>query len=600
MIIAKQSNFLWDGSTRFLDEDDSKRIIENIKSLIKGQLNIDDLESRFDEAKKSASNEEVKTWLRNVVEEYLEDTKIIDAFKLIPTKETGSIFDIFNRMSKGKSSADMGFIKEVIKLVETKTLQDLIDDPLLQRQIALKSSGESPKELDIMEIPFTTVKGYLGGLRENDSSPLGRFNVSEVVPRGLPKAGIPLKDRILDLTLKEDKYAVFINKGATITTRLADGGIRFTINEKDDKLKVQFNEADSLIFKTKKEFSDWQENTKKRLLMAEGIFTQSKGSSRKNKKVIKNLKVQNIDEYERKAEQLDTKDKKIKEMLYTKEFRLLVTEMVLETVRENDRIIIEYLKPILNNPLIVSGITLEAIPILKTQADSNLLGDAPKDVSVSFDEFKLFFRYLALLPIKLTKGVTDTLTTSKNAFWELNPYKQGTDKYKKYEDNKYKNKKEKIKTIQLKREELDSFIETTFGTNEFSKRLKERQPFTTETGIDKVFTDGKNLFKGIFDELKKEGKSVQFDWQPSFGTLRETSSPDDKGKTKSKQQELGGLTVKEDLRKIVGYLHVDVKITFNYDKVLEQKDTSLNIEQTTEIEDFIDALEDVEEILDTL
>ena len=553
-------------------------------TLIKGQLNIDDLEKRFDDAKKTASNEEVKTWLRNVVEEYLEDTKIIDAFKLIPTKDKGSIFEIFNRMSKGKSSADMGFIKEVIKLVETNTLQDLIDDPLLQRQITLKSSGESPKELDIMEIPFTTAKGYLGSARKDDSiTTPERFNLPEDVSRGLPKAGIPLKDRILDLNLKEDKYAVFINKGATITTRLADGGIRFTINEKDDKLKVKFNEADSLIFKTKKEFSDWQENTKKSLLMAEGIFTQSKGSSRKNKKVIKNLKVQSLDEYERKIEQLDTKDKKIKEMLFTKEFRLLVTEMVLETVRENDRIIIEYLKPILNNPLIVSGITLEAIPILKTQVGSNLLGDAPKDVSVSFDEFKLFFRYLALLPIELTKGVTKTLTTSKNAFWEP------TNKDTKIGD-----------TIQLKKEELDKFITDTFGTNEFSKRLKERQPFTTETGIDKVFTDGKNLFEGIFDELKKEGKPVQFDWQPSFGTLRETSSPDDKRGTTAEQQELGGLTVKEDLRKIVGYLHVDVKITFNYDTVLEQKDTSLNIEQTTEIEDFIDALEDVEEILDTL
>ena len=392
-----------------------------------------------------------------------------------------------------------------------------------------------------------------------------------------------LKNVILNLDLKETKNAIFINKGATITTRLADGGLRLKAEEKKDKVLVKFREEDSLIFKTKKEFSDWQENTKKSLLMAEGIFTQSKGSSRKNKKVIKNLKVQSLDEYERKIEQLDTKDKKIKEMIYTKEFRLLVTEMVLETVRENDRIIIEYLKPILNNPLIVSGITLEAIPILKTQADSNLLGDAPKDVSVSFDEFKLFFRYLALLPIELTKGVTKTLTTSKNAFWEP------TNKDTKIGD-----------TIQLKKEELDKFITDTFGTNEFSKRLKERQPFTTETGIDKVFTDGKNLFEGIFDELKKEGKPVQFDWQPSFGTLRETSSPDDKGKTKSKQQELGGLTVKEDLRKIVAYLHVDIEITFNYDTVLEQKDTSLNIEQTTEIEDFIDALEDVEEILDTL
>tara|TARA_R100000951_G_scaffold40639_2_gene34416 strand:+ start:24245 stop:26002 length:1758 start_codon:yes stop_codon:yes gene_type:complete len=585
MIIAKQGNFLWDGNTRSLDEDDSKRIIESIKSLIKGQLNIDDLESRFDEAKKTASNEEVKTWLRNVVEEYLEDTKIIDAFKLIPTKETGSIFDVFNRMSKGKSSADMGFIKEVIKLVETNTLQDLIDDPVLQRQIALKSSGESPKELDILEIPFTTAKGYLGSLRENDSSPLGRFNVSEDITRGLPKTGIPLKDSILDLNLKEDKYAVFINKGATITTRLADGGIRFTINEKDDKLKVQFNEADSIIFKTKKEFSDWQETTKKRLLMAEGIFTQSKGSSRKNKKVIKNLKVQSLDEYIRKIEQLETKDKKIREMLFTKEFRLLVTEMVLETVRENDRIIIEYLEPILNNPSIVSGITLEAIPILKTDTSVNLLGDAPKDVSVSNDEFKLFFKYLALLPIELTKGVTKTLTTSKNAFWEP------TNKDTKIGD-----------TIQLKKEQLDKFITDTFGTNEFSKRLKERQPFTTETGIDKVFTDGIKLFKSIFNELKKEGKPVQFDWQPSFlsGTTKKTSSPDDKKGTKSKQQELGGLTVKEDLRKIIAYLHVDVKLTFNYDTILEQKDTSLNIEQTTEIEDFIDALEDVEEILDTL
>ena len=554
MIIAKQNSFEWNGYNRSLDQDSSKRIIEDIKTLIKGQLNIDDLEKRFDDAKKTASNEEVKTWLRNVVEEYLEDTKIIDAFKLIPTKETGSIFDIFNRMSKGKSSADMGFIKEVIKLVETKTLQDLIDDPLLQRQIALKSSGESPKELDIMEEKIT--------LGESESQ---------------------LKNVILNLDLKETKNAIFINKGATITTRLADGGLRLKAEEKKDKVLVKFREEDSLIFKTKKEFSDWQENTKKSLLMAEGIFTQSKGSSRKNKKVIKNLKVQSLDEYERKIEQLDTKDKKIKEMIYTKEFRLLVTEMVLETVRENDRIIIEYLKPILNNPLIVSGITLEAIPILKTQADSNLLGDAPKDVSVSFDEFKLFFRYLALLPIELTKGVTKTLTTSKNAFWEP------TNKDTKIGD-----------TIQLKKEELDKFITDTFGTNEFSKRLKERQPFTTETGIDKVFTDGKNLFEGIFDELKKEGKPVQFDWQPSFGTLRETSSPDDKGKTKSKQQELGGLTVKEDLRKIVAYLHVDIEITFNYDTVLEQKDTSLNIEQTTEIEDFIDALEDVEEILDTL
>ena len=554
MIIAKQNSFEWNGYNRSLDQDYSKRIIESIKSLIKGQLNIDVLESRFDEAKESASNEEVKTWLRNVVEKYLEDTKIIDAFKLIKTKETGSIFEIFNRMSKGKSSADMGFIKEVIKLVETKTLQDLIDDPLLQRQIALKSSGESPKELDIMEEKIT--------LGESESQ---------------------LKNVILNLDLKETKNAIFINKGATITTRLADGGLRLKAEEKKDKVLVKFREEDSLIFKTKKEFSDWQENTKKSLLMAEGIFTQSKGSSRKNKKVIKNLKVQSLDEYERKIEQLDTKDKKIKEMIYTKEFRLLVTEMVLETVRENDRIIIEYLKPILNNPLIVSGITLEAIPILKTQADSNLLGDAPKDVSVSFDEFKLFFRYLALLPIELTKGVTKTLTTSKNAFWEP------TNKDTKIGD-----------TIQLKKEELDKFITDTFGTNEFSKRLKERQPFTTETGIDKVFTDGKNLFEGIFDELKKEGKPVQFDWQPSFGTLRETSSPDDKGKTKSKQQELGGLTVKEDLRKIVAYLHVDIEITFNYDTVLEQKDTSLNIEQTTEIEDFIDALEDVEEILDTL
>ena len=554
MIIAKQSNFSWDGNTRSLDEDDSKRIIESIKSLIKGELNIDVLESRFDEAKETASNEEVKTWLRNVVEEYLKDTKIIDAFKLIKTKETGSIFEIFNRMSKGKSSADMGFIKEVIKLVETNTLQDLIDDPLLQRQIALKSSGESPKELDIMEEKIT--------LGESESQ---------------------LKNVILNLDLKETKNAVFINKGATITTRLADGGIRFTINEKDDKLKVKFNEADSLIFKTKKEFSDWQENTKKSLLMAEGIFTQSKSSSRKNKKVIKDLKVQNIDEYIKKIEQLDTKDKKIKEMLFTKEFRLLVTEMVLETVRENDRIIIEYLEPILNNPVIVSGITLEAIPILKTETSVNLLGDAPKDVSVANEQFELFFRYLALLPIKITKGVVKKLNIDKNAFWEPN------------------NTDAKIgETIQLKKEQLDEFITNTFGTNEFSKRLKERQPFTTETSIKKVLTDGIKLFKGIFDELKKEGKPVQFDWQPSFGTLRETSSPDDKKGTKAKQQELGGLTVEEDLRKILAYLYVDVKLNFNYDTVLEQKDTSLNIEQTTEIEDFIDALEDVEEILDTL
>ena len=584
MIIAKQNSFEWNGYNRSLDQDSSKRIIEDIKTLIKGQLNIDDLEKRFDDAKKTASNEEVKTWLRNVVEEYLEDTKIIDAFKLIPTKETGSIFEIFNRMSKGKSSADMGFIKEVIKLVETKTLQDLIDDPLLQRQIALKSSGESPKELDIMEIPFTTAKGYLGSAREDDSiTTPERFNLPEDVSRGLPKADIPLKDRILDLNLKEDKYAVFINKGATITTRLADGGLRLKVEEKKDKVLVKFREEDSLIFKTKKEFSDWQETTKKRLLMAEGIFTQSKSSSRKNKKVIKNLTVQSIDEYKRKIKQFDTKDKKIRDMIYTKEFRLLTTEIVLETIKDNDRIIIEYLKPILNNPLIVSGITLEAIPVLKTTVGSNLFGDAPKDVSVANEQFQLFFRYLALLPIKITKGVEEKLNIGKNAFWEPT------------------NKDTKIgETIQLKKEELDKFITDTFGTNEFSKRLKERQPFTTETGIDKVFTDGKNLFEGIFDELKKEGKPVQFDWQPSFGTLRETSSPDDKRGTRAKSQEITGTSVISDMNNIITNLYVDVKITFNYDTVLEQKDTSLNIEQTTEIEDFIDALEDVEEILDTL
>jgi len=583
MIIAKQSNFLWDGNTRFLDEDDSKRIIESIKSLIKGQLNIDDLESRFDEAKKTASNEEVKTWLRNVVEKYLEDTKIMDAFKLIPTKETGSIFQIFNRMSKGKSSADMGFIKEVIKLVETKTLQDLIDDPLLQRQIALKSSGESPKELDIMEIPYVTVGKNEKTYSISDYGNIKQRNLSssKIADTGLP----PLKEQLLNLDLKENKYAIFINKGATITTRLADGGLRLKVEDKKDKVVVQFREEDSLIFKTKKEFSDWQENTKKRLLMAEGIFTQSKSSSRKNKKVIKGLKLQSIDEYKKKIKQFDTKDKKIREMIYTKEFRLLTTEIVLETIKDNDRIIIEYLEPILNNPSIVSGITLEAIPVIKTTVGSNLFGDAPTDVSVSNEQFQLFFRYLALLPIKITKGVEEKLNIGKNAFWEPEETNAGIGDI-----------------IQLKKEQLDKFITKTFGTNEFSKRLKERQPFTTETGIDKVFTDGENLFKGIFDELKKEGKPVQFDWQPSFlsGTAKRTSSPDDKRGTRAKSQEITDTSVVFDMNNIIGNLYVDVKITFNYDKVLEQKDTSLNIEQTTEIEDFIDALEDVEEILDTL
>jgi len=583
MIIAKQSNFLWDGNTRFLDEDDSKRIIESIKSLIKGQLNIDDLESRFDEAKKTASNEEVKTWLRNVVEKYLEDTKIMDAFKLIPTKETGSIFQIFNRMSKGKSSADMGFIKEVIKLVETKTLQDLIDDPLLQRQIALKSSGESPKELDIMEIPYVTVGKNEKTYSISDYGNIKQRNLSssKIADTGLP----PLKEQLLNLDLKENKYAIFINKGATITTRLADGGLRLKVEDKKDKVVVQFREEDSLIFKTKKEFSDWQETTKKSLLLAEGIFTQSKSSSRKNKKVIKGLKLQSIDEYKKKIKQFDTKDKKIREMIYTKEFRLLTTEIVLETIKDNDRIIIEYLEPILNNPSIVSGITLEAIPVIKTTVGSNLFGDAPTDVSVSNEQFQLFFRYLALLPIKITKGVEEKLNIGKNAFWEPEETNAGIGDI-----------------IQLKKEQLDKFITKTFGTNEFSKRLKERQPFTTETGIDKVFTDGENLFKGIFDELKKEGKPVQFDWQPSFlsGTAKRTSSPDDKRGTRAKSQEITDTSVVFDMNNIIGNLYVDVKITFNYDKVLEQKDTSLNIEQTTEIEDFIDALEDVEEILDTL
>ena len=204
MIIAKQNSFEWNKYTRSLDEDSSKRIIEDINTLIKGQLNIDDLEKRFDEAKKTASNEEVKTWLRNVVEKYLEDTKIIDAFKLIPTKESGSIFEIFNRMSKGKSSADMGFIKEVIKLVETNTLQDLIDDPVLQRQIALKSSGESPKELDIMEMPYFTVGKNDKTYSISDYGNIKQRNIfsSKIADTGLP----PLKEQLLNLDLKENHF----------------------------------------------------------------------------------------------------------------------------------------------------------------------------------------------------------------------------------------------------------------------------------------------------------------------------------------------------------------------------------------------------------
>ena len=517
-------SFMWRERRRELNPE-TKVIFQNaFYDVLKGISRVDNFTSAIDDSLQTieeGTKEELINFIQNAIDEKMENTTIEKAFR------DSGILEIYQDLSKGsEKSQDMGYIKQIMKKFD-QSLKDLESSSSLQRQIELRSKDVKPDSIDLVDSKFKNVR---------------------------------LKDALLEFTTEKgalgkrppNRDTVFVSSRNMNT---AEDLIRFQrLEEGEEMIRLK----NAIVFKTTQGFSTWQELTKKNLLLEEGVFSSTKKSNRKDKKEIDNLILKELD--------IESNAYKNREELEEKflsgdkeEKNRALTELVFNIIRENELIIREYLTPILNNPYLISEITLKITPSLKKPTK--------KLLELTLPEIKLLFKYLT------SKQVTNSELKEFKTEKFIQPLFETVDK-----------KIEAIKILPENRRK--EFLEETFGKNEFVDRIMakiESKPFES-------IRDMKEKLEIIIKELEREGKPVKLQVYGKGFSIEEPI----------KEGFMGSETKGIKESDILSNLTVDITIEFKHEKILRIEPTTLKSEDANKVEAFMDKLADIVDELEDL
>ena len=514
--------FKYRGNFKKFSADTKNTIQEDFYNALTKGLDVDVFLSYIEEAfrtLKDGTKEELGNFIQNAIEEKMKDTTIEKAFR------DSGILKIYQDLSKGSArSQDMGYIKQIMKKFD-QSLKDLESSSSLQRQIELRSKDVKPDSIDLMSSNFE---------------------------------GDRLKDVLLQFSTEKGESGQGLPFVSTKNMKTAEDLIRFQRLDPNKEGEEMIRLKDAIIFKTTQGFSTWQELTKKNLLLEEGVFSSTKKSNRKDKKEIDNLILKELDiesnvyknrkELEEKFQSGDKEEK-----------NRALTELVFNVVRENELIIREYLTPVLNNPYLISEITLKITPSLKKPTLSIL--------KLTNTDMIIIFKYLT--SGKLTNSDLKDITKEKF----IQPLFERVDK-----------------TMQpireLPEDKRKKFLEENFGKNEFVDRVLAKVESNPPKNIDRMKDD----FRIIINELKKEGKPVKL---KVYGKGFSIEEPVKAGFKRSEER-----GIKES--DILSNLTVDITIEFKHEKILRIEPTTLKSEDANKVEAFMDKLADIVDELEDL
>jgi|DEB0MinimDraft_6_1074348.scaffolds.fasta_scaffold00011_47 hypothetical protein len=515
-------SFLWREYPTITKDETKVKIQNAFYDVLKGVSKVDNFTSEIDASLnsiKEGTKEELINFIQNAIDEKMEDTTIEKAF------HDAGILEIYKGLSKGsEKSQDMGYIKRIMKNFD-KSLKDLESSSSLQRQIELRSKDVKPDSIDLMSSNFGEDR---------------------------------LKDVLLQFSTEKGESGQGLPFVSTKNMKTAEDLIRFQRLDPNKEGEEMIRLKNAIIFKTKKDFIDWQELTKKNLLLEEGVFSSSRKSNRKDKKEIDNLILKELD-----IESNVYKNRKELEEKFQsgnkEEKNRALTELVFNVIRENELIIREYLTPILNNPYLISEIILKITPSLKKPTLSVL--------ELTNTDMTIIFKYLT--SGKLTNS--DLKDVTKEKF--IQPLFESVD-----------GKMQPIRELpENKREE---FLEENFGKNEFVDRVLAKVESSPPKNIDRMKDD----FRIIINELKKEGKPVKLQ---VYGKGFSIEEPVKAGFKRSEEK-----GIKES--DILSNLTVDITIEFKHEKILRIEPTTLKSEDSNKVEAFMDKLADIVDELEDL
>tara|TARA_R100000734_G_scaffold17408_1_gene13708 strand:+ start:595 stop:2148 length:1554 start_codon:yes stop_codon:yes gene_type:complete len=513
--------FKYRGNFKKFSADTKNTIQEDFYNALTKGLDVDVFLSYVEEAfrtLKDGTKEELGNFIQNAIDEKMKGTTIEKAFR------DAGILKIYQDLSKGsEKSQDMGYIKQVMKNFD-KSLKDLESDSSLQKQIELRSKDVKPDSVEVM------------------GSKYSRFNQL-------------LKDILLSLQTAKGKGVQsgfpFVSKRSMKTSKDL---IRFAKRLPNKKGEDMIQVKDAIIFKTTKEFIDWKEETKKNLLLEEGLFSTSRKGNRKNKKQVNNLQLAKLsDTVKFNAELLKIEgDEERNEFL---------TNVIFKLIEDNDAIIKEYLRPIINDPYIISSITLKITPKLKRRSKELL--------TLAGYEKKVIFKYINLK--ELTK--TDLDDAKQSTLIEL---LQERKKNEKGEDTL-------VPITKISKNQRREFLENTFGKNEFVEKVIQKLN-SGQTANDKMFED-------VIEDLDNEGKPVQVIVTDGGFAIEDP--------TKDTFTSADKTGIRDDSQRFFN-LVVDLDIEFNYEKILRIEPTTLKSEDANKVEAFMDKLADIVDELEDL
>lgn len=521
-------SFTWRENPRTTNDETKIKIQNAFYDVLKGVSRVDDFTSAVGDSLQNiteGTKEELVDFFQNAVDEKMEETTIEKAFR------DSGILKIYQDLSKGSArSQDMGYIKQIMKKFD-QSLKDLESNSSLQRQIELRSKDVKPDSIDLMGSKFKNVR---------------------------------LKDALLEFTTEKgalgkrppNRDTVFVSSK---NMKTAEDLIRFQKLDPNKQGENMIRLTNAIIFKTTQGFLTWQEITKKNLLLEEGVFSSSRKSNRKDKKEIDNLILKQLD-----IESNIFKDRKeLAEKFLSgedkEEKNRILTELVFNVIRENELIIREYLTPILNNPYLISEITLKITPSLKKPTLSVL--------ELTNTDMTIIFKYLT--SGKLTD--TDLKDITKEKF--VQPLFERVD--------------ETMQPIrELPENKRKKFLEENFGKNEFVDRVLAKVESSPPKNIDRMKDD----FRIIINELKREGKPVKLKIYGKGFSIEEPV------KAGFKASQAKGIKESD----ILSNLTVDITIEFKHEKILRIEPTTLKSEDSNKIEAFTDKLADIVDELEDL
>tara|TARA_R100000329_G_C7606099_1_gene215020 strand:- start:10 stop:1560 length:1551 start_codon:yes stop_codon:yes gene_type:complete len=513
-------SFTWRENPRTTNDETKVKIQNAFYDVLKGVSNVDDFTSAIGDSLQNiteGTKEELVDFFQNAIDEKMEETTIEKAFR------DSGILKIYQDLSKGsEKSQDMGYIKQIMKNFD-KSLKDLESSSSLQRQIELRSKDVKPDSVDVMGSKYL------------------KFNNE-------------LKNILLLFLTAKNKSGQGFPFVSKKNMRTSKDLIRFAKRPPNKKGDNMIQAKDAMIFKTTKEFIDWKEETKKNLLLEEGLFSTSRKGSRKNKKQVNNLQLARLsDTVKFNAELLKIEgDEEKNEFL---------TNVIFKLIEDNDAIIKEYLRPIINDPYIISSITLKITPKFK-RVSKQLL-------TLSAYEKNFIYSYINLKE----QGKTSLNDIAQSKFVEP-LQKTGKDE---------NDKDILVPVTKLLESQRREFLENTFGKNQFVEKVIEKLD-SGQKANDRMFID-------IIEELEDEGKPVQVVITDDGFAIEDPI--EDKFTSADKTG------IRDDSQRFFN-LVVDLDIEFDYEKILRIEPTTLKSEDSNKVEAFMDKLADIVDELEDL